>query len=135
MAFQSSPKLDNPSKPVRTFSGWLYALRPAFLTLTVLLILFDIAYMALRTRGAGNPLPPGGLDGCITTKSGTPLVGTAKVGEVSSLTDENGCFFFPALQPGTQQLQITSDTGIVYQQAVSIVSNQAVELGTLKVGP
>ena len=45
MAFDNSPKLDNPSKPIRTFSGWVAILRrPVLLGLTTLLVLFCILW-------------------------------------------------------------------------------------------
>jgi hypothetical protein len=71
MALENSPKLDNPSKPVRTFSGWVAILRrPVLLGLTTLLVLFDILFMAYKFAPGTFTRPPGGMDGYISTVVG-----------------------------------------------------------------
>jgi hypothetical protein len=136
MAFENSPKLDHPSKPVRTFSGWVAILRrPVLLGLTTLLVLFDILFMAYKFAPGTFTPPPGGMDGCLVTGSGAPFSATVSVDAITTPTDGNGCFFFAALKPGAHLMQVQSSAGIVYKQAITIISSQAVGLGTIKVAP
>jgi hypothetical protein len=135
MAFENSPRLNNPSKPVRTFSSWLYKLRPALLALTVLLVIFDILFLVYKIAPDKFIRPFGGLDGCLVTSSGVPVTATVWVDNISNPTYEDGCFFFAMLTPGKHQFQIQTEAGIVYTQTVVIPSDQAVGLGTIQIGP
>jgi hypothetical protein len=110
MAFENSPKLDHPSKPVRTFSGWVAILRrPILLGLTTLLVLFDILFMAYKFAPGKFTPPTGGLDGCLVTSNGVPFTATILVDAISTPTDGNGCFFFCSVEtwhtplPGARQ--------------------------------
>ncbi len=135
MSLENSPRLDNPSKPVRNFSGWLQTLRPVLLALTALLVLFDIIFMVYKANPDRFRRAPGGMDGCVVTSGGAPVVATIWVGDISHPTDNDGCFFFAALNPGAQQLRVETSAGTLYKQTVTIKSGQAVGLGTLKIGP
>jgi len=135
MTFENSPKLKNPSKPVRTFSGWIYTLRPVLITLSVLLVIFDILFLADKIAPEKFISPPGGMDGCLVTSSGAPVSATVWVDNISRPTYEDGCFFFAALKAGKHQFQVQTAAGIVYTQSVDILSDQAVALGTIQIGP
>ncbi|NTU54970.1 MAG: carboxypeptidase regulatory-like domain-containing protein [Anaerolineales bacterium] len=135
MAFENSPKLKNPSKPVRTFSGWVYSLRVALLGFTVLLVVFDFLFLAYKIEPDWFTRPSGGLDGCIATSSGAPVAATVWVDNNSRSTFEDGCFFFASLTPGEHQFQVQTEAGIVYIQTVDIPSDQAIGLGIIQIGP
>jgi len=78
--------------------------------------------------------PPGGMDGCLRSPAGAPLTATLRVGDQVAVTDPNGCFYFAALPAGTQTLRVELSAG-VWQQTVTIYSNQATGLGNLAIDP
>ena len=77
------------------------------------------------------PVPaPGGMDGCLRSLDGAPLAATLRVGDQFTVTDPDGCFYFAAVPAGTQTLRVELPAG-VWQQPVTINSNQATGLGNL----
>jgi len=135
MSFENSPQLNNPTKPVRTFSGWVYRLRPVLLAVAGLMVVFDILFVAYQISPESFHALPGGLDGCLVTGSGAPVAATVSVDGLSRTTFEDGCFFFAILSPGEHQFQVETQAGIVYSQTVTILSDEAVGLGVIQIGP
>jgi hypothetical protein len=76
--------------------------------------------------------PPGGMDGCLSSLDGAPLAATLRVGDQFTVTDPDGCFYFASLPAGTQTLRVELPAG-VWQQPVTIYSNQATGLGDLAI--
>ena len=73
---------------------------------------------------------PGGLDGCLYRPDGSPLVASVTIGEVERVTADDGCFFFPSLPLGEQEM-IVETSGDQWSQTVSIISGQATSLGEM----
>jgi hypothetical protein len=76
--------------------------------------------------------PPGGMDGCLRSLAGAPLAATLRVGDQVTATDPSGCFYFAAVPAGNQTLRVELPAG-VWQQTVTIYSNQATGLGNLAI--
>ena len=134
MAFQNSPKLGNPTKPVLSLSGWLYRLRYLMAGLTFLLVVVDIL-VVLIVRPDQIDATVGGMDGCLTDGRGQPVAASVAIGDQVRSTTADGCFFFAQLPPGTQQLRVQVDGNVVYGQNVNILSGQAVGLNSIQVMP
>jgi hypothetical protein len=79
------------------------------------------------------PVPaPGGMDGCLNSADGAPLTATLRVGDQFTVAGPDGCFYFAALPAGNQTLRVELPEG-VWQQPVTIYSNQATALGNLAI--
>ncbi len=131
MTLENSPHSGEPSKHL-SLSQWISQNRWAVLALMGVALVVGLVAIALQVRSVQPSSPPGGLDGCLVTSEGAPLVTTVRIGKVTRPTYENGCFFFPSVPPGTQQLVVTTPSGEV-TLAVTIVSNEAANLGTLPI--
>jgi hypothetical protein len=134
MAFENSPRLDKPSVTQVSFWGRVYQFRRIILVLAVIVVLISSAALAILLVPAIYATPPGGLEGCLINTSGAPLVTTVRSGTISAATDANGCFFFPSLPAGGQQLIVTTPAREV-NLPVTIVSNEATSLGTITINP
>jgi hypothetical protein len=136
MAFEHGPEIGNNGiTEHRSLRGWLTRHERALyviiggLSIIILFLAGKVLYPSLLTN------PPGGLDGCLTTLNGTPVSATVWVGDISRPTYADGCFFFPNLSPGLQQVRIETVSGQSSTQSVEIVSGQAVGLGNIFVTP
>ena len=88
----------------------------------------------LLSRDAGPEGDVGGLDGCLRTPAGAPLVGEVRVRSQTGFMGDDGCFFFSALPAGSQTLEVKLPSG-TWQRSVTIVSGEAVGLGNVVVNP
>jgi hypothetical protein len=88
----------------------------------------------LLSRDAGPGADVGGLDGCLRTPAGAPLVAEVRVHSQAGVMDADGCFFFSALPAGTQTLEVKLPSG-TWQRSVTIVAREAVGLGNVVVNP
>lgn len=110
---------------------WIGRNKQWLVALVVLLVLVDallVAYVWLPSLSAGEL---GGLEGCLATASGEPLLGTVSIADVVRSTSTDGCFFFSALPAGSQRMSIVTNSGASLEQRVRIVSGQAANLGTV----
>jgi hypothetical protein len=96
--------------------------------LCLVLIAYNLYQVATR------PPAPGGLEGCLVNLAGSLVQARIKVGQAAMVTGEDGCFFFAALPAGAQQLQIETSAG-QWARSVVILSDQAVNLGSLSLNP
>jgi hypothetical protein len=94
--------------------------------LCVLLLVYIIGRAVIPAQA------PGGMDGCLRSVAGAPLTATLRVGNQVATTDSGGCFYFAALPVGNQTLRVELPAG-VWQQPVTIYSNQATGLGNLAI--
>jgi hypothetical protein len=136
MAFEHGPEIgENGITEHRSLRGWLNRHERAldiFIGVLFIIIFFlasRVLYPSFLTS------PPGGLDGCLTTSNGTPVSATVWVGNISRPTYADGCFFFPDLSPGMQQIRIETPSGQSSTQSVEVISGQAVGLGNILVTP
>lgn len=131
MAFENSPILgEDGVVERRSLRAWLALHRRWLIILAALFLLADAWLIVQLVR----PAAPGGLDGCVVTASGQPVVSAIiRAGQVERMTFADGCFFFPSLQPGTYQVSIATDGEVVWSQPVTIISGQAVGLETIRV--
>jgi hypothetical protein len=134
MTFENSPRLDKPSATRVSFLGRVNQFRHLILFLAIIVLLVSSAAMAVLLIPVIDAQTPGGLDGCLVSAAGSPLVTTVHIGTVTAATDASGCFFFPNLPAGGQQLIVTTASGEV-SLPVTIVPNQATGLGTITVKP
>ncbi|MFZ5820888.1 MAG: carboxypeptidase-like regulatory domain-containing protein [Chloroflexota bacterium] len=132
MAFEESPRFDGQEGGVRSsWRNWIARNRRWLLALAVLFLLVDALAAAFLLSPPVSRQPPGGLDGCLADANGQPLQATVRVGEVARSTYADGCFFFPALEPGSQQMRVETASGETFTQTVQIVPGKALGLGTI----
>lgn len=132
MGFDQIPRYSGGT-PITDLSmrGWLARNRHWLLMLTIGVVLLDV----LMTVYSVAPLilsgPPGGLDGCILSASGQPVLAKVRVGDAARETYTDGCFFFSELPPGSNQVAVETTYGVVLIKDVEIISGEAVALGTI----
>lgn len=133
MEFDQIPSYGG-GKPISdlTTRGWLARNRRWLFALAGIVILLDVLAAGYFIVPAVLSGPPGGLDGCILSTSGEPVLATVRVGGVTRYTYEDGCFFFPELPPGPNQFNVETSAGVVLTQDVDILPGQAVALGTVR---
>lgn len=135
MAFEESPQFENNSLKTRSsFRGWVsrHARLLIFLTASILLInLVFLAFLVLPVWAS----PPGGVDGCLASPDGTPILASVSIGKNSKATSEEGCFFFVNLKSGWHTMTIITADGQTYKRSIEIISDQALELGTVQLAP
>lgn len=130
MAFEQSPELgEGGIKSRQSLREWLVRNERALYVVTGILVLIVFG-MSARVLGIFSG-KPGGLDGCIINAAGEPVTGVAQVDLIQSNIPADGCFFFAELPPGNHELVIQTSSGPSFKQTVTIVSGQAVGLGTL----
>ena len=132
MAFENSPSLNDPEKPRTPFSRWLYLKRRSLLALVVVAGVLLLVVSGLAVGPALQAARPGGLDGCLQTPDGKPLVTTVTIGTFTRSTYADGCFFFASIAPGETQLVISTVPQAMLIP-VKIEANKAVDLGTITV--
>jgi hypothetical protein len=132
MAFEQSPGLgDDGIKSQQSVHEWLVGNERTLYAITGILVLI-VFVMSARVLGIFSG-EPGGLDGCVVNATGGPVTGVVQVDLVQSNIPADGCFFFAELSPGSHELIIKISDGSSFKQSVSIVSGQAVGLGTITV--
>ncbi|MCB0103750.1 MAG: carboxypeptidase regulatory-like domain-containing protein [Anaerolineales bacterium] len=121
--FHGGASITKSSKK-KTGKLWLYLILAAFLIFDAVIAIYYFSAQSSRY---------GGLDGCFLTSDGIPLEGaTVKVGETSTTTYIDGCFFFAELPAGRSQLMLAGNSGeIVFTQEVEIPADQALGLGSI----
>jgi hypothetical protein len=134
MAFENSPRLEDPSTSRVSFLGRIYQYRRIILLLAGLALFASLAALAILLIPVIYAVPPGGLDGCLISATGGPVVTSVHVGTASAITDASGCFFFPSLPAGGQQLIVTTPSREI-SLLITIVSNEATSLGTIPINP
>ncbi len=136
MAFEHGPEIgDNGITEHRSLRGWITRHERA-LDIIIGILFIVILFLAGRVLYPSFfKSSPGGLDGCLTTSNGTPVSATVWVGDISRPTYADGCFFFPNLSPGVQQIRIETVSGQSSTQSVEIISGQAVGLGNIFIAP
>jgi hypothetical protein len=122
-------------KPITDSSlrGWLGRHDVVLLVSIAVLLVLDAAVAGyFLTIGRTSP---GGLDGCLYTASGQPMPGaTVAVGNYTTATYPDGCFFFAELPAGQNDLIVQGETGdVIFSQSVDIPSDQALGLGSITV--
>ena len=132
MAFENSPSLADPEKPRTPLSRWLYLHRRSLLALVVVGGVLLLVVSGLAVGPALKSAQPGGLDGCLQTTAGKPLVTDVTIGTFSRRTSADGCFFFASLPPADYQLVISA-TPHDLSVPVKIEANKAVSLGSITV--
>jgi hypothetical protein len=134
MDFENSPPLNYSKKPPRSFKRWLEKNRRIILAIIVVLIVSLLTAVFLMIAPTLHPQPPGGLEACLLTPGGKPVVTTVKIATFSRTTGLNGCFFFPSIPPGDYQL-IISTTSRDVTVPIKIISNEAVDLESITIDP
>ena len=133
MAFENSPRLDQPDKPGAPARPRFVLNRRGLLAVLGLALAFLLLAIGLAAAPKLRPAEPGGLDGCLQTQAGQPLANTTvSVGTNTRLTGADGCFFWASLPAGDYQMVITAQpqNKVV---PVKIESGKAAELGTITV--
>lgn len=130
MTLEKSPSFDDlekkQSEEKKPFPRWVrFVLISTVVLLGSGLLLFGGSKLWARAS-----VPPGGLDGCLVNAVGNPLIAVVKIGQESRQSYEDGCFFFPELPAGKDELVVHTDSK-TWTFSVEIISNQAVGLGIL----
>jgi len=130
MAFQNSPSLEGNTN----WQGWQNFIKWISKHSRFMLLLIGFFFCLLLSFSLvlilNNQLTkPGGLDGCIVNAKYEPVSATLQIETLTKSTYEDGCFFFPNLEPGTHQLIITTQYGQLLELPVTIISGQATNLG------
>ena len=105
-------------------------IRIILIALAVITVSYLVALIVLTLHPRLGKESTGGVDGCLVADDGRPLPGQVRVGTVSTDTGGDGCFFFAALPIGTQVLEIEAG-GTTWEQPVTVVSGEAVPLGSI----
>ncbi|MBT3336867.1 MAG: hypothetical protein HN855_01815 [Anaerolineae bacterium] len=128
MGLQESPSFDDlgkmePEKKRISSRGLRRGLILAIALLGAALLFFG------GTRlGSGADTQYGGLDGCLVSSAGDPIIAEVLYADQSRETYEDGCFFFPYLPSGKGELTVRRGTeDLIYP--VKIIAKQAVMLG------
>jgi len=134
LAFEESPQLDGSQRSSgRSVRGWIARHARLLMVLAVLFLLADLLIAAFFYLPGMLKDPPGGLDGCLVGVDQSPIQATIQVGKATTATGPDGCFFFPELPPGPQSVEILPATGEPILMQVTILSGEAVLLGTMTV--
>jgi hypothetical protein len=130
MAFQNSPRLEGNTKwqGGHIFINWISKYSRSMLLIIGLFFCLLISFSLVLILD-DQLSKPGGLDGCIVNAQYEPISATLQIKTLTKSTYEDGCFFFPNLEPGTHQLIITTKYGQVLELPVKIISGQATNLG------
>jgi len=135
MALEDSPELGKPSSTRVTFSGWFRKNKREISLLASVVVFVSLVVFFIEILPVFHPFAPGGLEGCVATKSGAPLVTTVRIGSVTRPTYDDGCFFFfPNISPGDHELIVALSSGEIILPII-IISDQAISIGTIYVGP
>ena len=134
MTFENSPSLDayitSGKKPPHLNVVKIRVILYSVIGLLAI-ILIGVVFFYLATRP--TELPVGGLDGCVVSTDGVPLVSMVEVGKHSKPTLSDGCFFIAAIPPGEYQINIKPSLGGEWTQTIQIISGQAVALGEITI--
>jgi len=134
VTFENSPSLDANStsgkKPPRLGAAKVRILLYSLMGLLVVIFL-GVVFSHLATRP--SELPVGGLDGCVISPDGVPLVSSVEIGKQNKSTFSDGCFFFAAVPPGEYLITIKPSLGGEWSQKITILSGQAVALGEITI--
>ncbi len=132
MTFEDSPSIDaEPAETSKKINLDPRLIRRILWGGIGIWLIFLIGMVWLYFQSLPPKLPYGGLDGCLVSETGEPVMAEIHLANQTRQTYENGCFFFAALQPGQYQLEITTAAGDTWQQSVNILPGEAVLLGQL----
>ncbi|MBP1467318.1 hypothetical protein EYB53_016515 [Candidatus Chloroploca sp. M-50] len=130
MRSDANPRLPQPRPGLEHFNRdwfhrrrfWIWGAVAGIVLLELLLVVWLLF-----------PAAPGGLDGCLASPEGAPVMAMVTVGTQRKATYADGCFFFAELPPGRQQVVLEPVVGAPVRFEVEIVSDQALTLGTLMI--
>jgi len=132
MSFEQSPQFENGEiKSRQTVHDWLAKNERVLYAVTGVLLVI-VLVLSVRVLGIFSG-ESGGLDGCLVDAAGKPITGIAQADGTQRTISADGCFFFPELSPGEHELVIQTSIGSSIRQTVTILSGQAVELGTITI--
>ncbi len=134
MAFEESPQLDGSErKSNRAVRGWIARHARLLLVLAALFLLAEVLVAAYFYLTGVLKEPPGGVDGCLVGLDQSPVQATIKVGNITTTSSSDGCFFLPELSPGPQTVEIMPSKGEPFIIMITIISAEAVSFGTITV--
>lgn len=132
MAFSESPKFKGGQVVSRpTLGNWMVKHRRWVLVLIATLLVVDIFVVNYASNPAAYQPEPGGMDGCLLTSDGQPAFGSVRVDDILRPIYLDGCFFFPRLSAGKHQFSVETSDSVFLTREVTILSGEAIELGTL----
>ncbi len=128
---ENSPKLDGTPSVQVNLTKSVYNYRRSIILLVVTMgLLLTVAILVISRP---REIPAGGLDGCVVSPDGVPLVAMVVVAKQSKSTFSDGCFFFADLPPGQHAVVIQPTLGGEWYGMVEIVSGKAVGLGEITI--
>lgn len=131
MTLQDSPQFENGEVVSRpTTQAWLQRHYRRIYILATILIVIDILLLVYFILTTPQPVPPGGIAGCVTTASAAPVQASIQIGGLERSTYADGCFFFPTVAAGAQTLMVRAGEEAL-QVTVEIQPGEALELGTV----
>ena len=135
MAFENSPGLQPHSARRVPFLTLVYQnQRMILITVGIVAVLGCLVIAVQLLPLFAAPPPTGGLDGCLATASGEPVVTMLQIDAVTRPSYADGCFFFPNLPAGQHELLIHTSAGSL-SLPVTILPDQSTGLGTITITP
>ncbi|HWQ45695.1 MAG TPA: carboxypeptidase-like regulatory domain-containing protein [Longilinea sp.] len=135
---EKSPGFSSPDLmkdlPEAGLGGKRKRLLPPYLSWPLSVAFFIIA-IALAVKTFSVQPAPGGLDGCFLDPDGISITGSFQVGDQMKILDQDGCFFFATLPPGTYTGEVYHEGALLWQESIQIQSGEATGLGTVLVTP